>query len=142
MYIASGTYNWADEMDIPYVIILTDVQYKNYLKFREKFPDFAVIHVSCGTNEIADVNINDFDFQEICTEYLKVIRKYIPIWKLELDLLEKIEEYVEKEFKKSEILLPAVLFDLPEDLFTKYLDLIDEYDKDRRELIIDDYGKK
>ena len=142
MYIASGTYNWADEMDIPYVIILTDVQYKNYLKFREKFPDFAVIHVCCGTNEDADVNVDDFDFQEIGKEYLKTIKRYIPIWKLELDLLEKIEEYVEKEFKKSEILLPAVLFDLPEDLFTKYLDLIDEYDKDRRELIIDDYGKK
>ena len=55
MYIASGTYNWADEMDIPYIIMLTETQYKNYLKFREKFPNFVVIHVCCGTNEIADV---------------------------------------------------------------------------------------
>ena len=142
MYIASGTYNWADEMDIPYVIMLTETQYKNYLKFREKFPNFVVIHVCCGTNEIADVEVDNFDFKEICVEYLKVIRKYIPIWKLKLDLLEKVEEYVEEEFEDSEILLPAALFDLPEDLFAKYLDLIDEYDKDRRELIIDDYGKK
>lgn len=142
MYIASGTYDWADEMDIPYIIILTDTQYKNYLKFREKFPDFVVFHVCCGTNEDADVEVDDFEFQEIGRDYLKVIKKYIPTWKLELDLLEKVEEYVEEEFEKSEILLPAELFNLPEDLFTKYLDLIVEYDKDRRDLIIDDYGKK
>ena len=141
MYIASGTYNWADEMDIPYIIILTDTQYKNYLKFREKFPDFVVFHVCCGTNEDADVEVDDFEFQEIGRDYLKVIKKYIPTWKLELDLLEKVEEYVE-EFEDSEILLPAALFNLPEDLFIKYLDLIVEYDKDRRDLIIDDYGKK
>ena len=142
MYIASGTYNWADEMDIPYVIILTDTQYKNYLKFREKFPNFVAFNICCGTNEDADVNVNYFNFQEIGKEYLKVIKKYIPTWKLELDLLEKVEEYVEEEFKKSKILLPSELFNLPEDLFTKYLDLIVEYDNDRRELIIDDYGKK
>lgn len=142
MYIASGTYNWADEMDIPYVIILTDVQYKNYLKFREKFPDFVVIHVCCGTNEIADVNVNDFEFQEIAKEHIRIIKKYIPTWKLELDLFEKVEEYVEEEFEDSEILLPAALFDLPEDLFARYLDLIIEYDKERDELRIDDYGKK
>jgi hypothetical protein len=142
MYIASGTYNWADEMDIPYVIILTETQYKNYLKFREKFPDFVAFHICCGTNEIADIKVNDFNFQEIYTEYLKVIGKYIPIWKLKLNLLEKVEEYVEKEFEDSEILLPAALFNLPEDLFIKYLDLIVEYNKDRRDLIIDDYGKK
>lgn len=142
MYIASGTYNWADEMDIPYLIILTDTQYKNYLKFKEKFPDFVAIHICCGTNEDTDVNVNDFDFKEICVEYLKVIKKYIPTWKLKFDLLEKVEEYVEEEFENSEILLPAALFDLPEDLFVKYLDLIVEYDNDRRELIIDDYGKK
>lgn len=142
MYIASGTYNWADEMDIPYIIILTDTQYKNYLKFREKFPDFVVFHVCCGTNEDADVEVDNFDFQEIGKEYLKIIKKYIPTWKLELDLLEKVEEYVEEEFEKSEILLPSELFNLPEDLFTKYLDLIVEYDNDRRDLIIDDYGKK
>jgi len=142
MYIASGTYNWADEMDIPYLIIFTDVQYKNYLKFREKFPDFVVIHVCCGTNEIADVKVNDFAFQEIGVEYLKIIKKYIPIWELKLNLLEKVEEYIEEEFEDSEILLPAALFDLPEDLFAKYIDLIIEYDKDRRDLIIDDYGKK
>ena len=116
--------------------------YAFIFKFREKFPNFVVIHVCCGTNEIADVEVDNFDFKEICVEYLKVIRKYIPIWKLKLDLLEKVEEYVEEEFEDSEILLPAALFDLPEDLFAKYLDLIDEYDKDRRELIIDDYGKK
>lgn len=142
MYIASGTYNWADEMDIPYIIILTDIQYKNYLKFREKFPDFVVFHVCCGTNEDADVEVDNFDFQEIGKEYLKIIKKYIPTWKLELDLLEKVEEYVEKEYEDTEILLPATLFDLPEDLFAKYLDLIVEYDKDRHDLIIDDYGKK
>ena len=142
MYIASGTYNWADEMDIPYVIILTDTQYKNYLKFREKFPNFVAFNICCGTNEDADVNVNYFNFQEIGKEYLKVVKKYIPTWKLELDLLEKVEEYVEEEFKKSKILLPSELFNLPEDLFTKYLDLIVEYDNDRRELIIDDYGKK
>jgi hypothetical protein len=142
MYIASGTYNWADEMDIPYVIMLTETQYKNYLKFREKFLDFAVIHVCCGTNEIANVNVNDFEFQEIAKEHIRIIKKYIPTWKLELDLLEKVEEYIEEEFEDSEILLPAALFDLPEDLFAKYIDLIDEYDKDRRDLIIDDYGKK
>ena len=142
MYIASGTYNWADEMDIPYIIILTDTQYKNYLKFREKFPDFVIFHVCCGTNEDTDVEVDDFEFQEIGRDYLKVIKKYIPTWKLELDLLEKVEEYVEEEFEDSEILLPAALFNLPEDLFTKYLDLIVEYDKDRRDLIIDDYGKK
>ena len=142
MYIASGIYNWADEMDIPYVIILTDTQYKNYLKFREKFPNFVAFNICCGTNEDADVNVNYFNFQEIGKEYLKVIKKYIPTWKLELDLLEKVEEYVEEEFKKSKILLPSELFNLPEDLFTKYLDLIVEYDNDRRELIIDDYGKK
>lgn len=142
MYIASGTYNWADEMDIPYIIILTDTQYKNYLKFREKFPDFVVFHICCGTNEDADVEVDNFDFQEIGKEYLKIIKRYIPTWKLELDLPEKIEEYVEEEFKDFEILLPAELFNLPEDLFTKYLDLIIEYDKDRRDLIIDDYGKK
>jgi len=142
MYIASGTYNWADEMDIPYLIIFTDVQYKNYLKFREKFPDFVVIHVCCRTNEIADIEVNDFAFQEIGVEYLKIIKKYIPIWELKLNLLEKVEEYIEEEFEDSEILLPAALFDLPEDLFAKYIDLIIEYDKDRRDLIIDDYGKK
>lgn len=142
MYIASGTYNWADEMDIPYIIILTDTQYKNYLKFREKFPDFVVFHVCCGTNEDADVEVDNFDFQEIGREYLKTIKRYIPTWKLELDLLEKVEEYVEEEFEKSEILLPSELFNLPEDLFAKYLDLIVEYDNDRRDLIIDDYGKK
>jgi hypothetical protein len=142
MYIASGTYNWADEMDIPYIIMLTETQYKNYLKFREKFLDFAVIHVCCGTNEIANVNVNDFEFQEIAKEHIRIIKKYIPTWKLELDLLEKVEEYIEEEFEDSEILLPAALFDLPEDLFAKYIDLIDEYDKDRRDLIIDDYGKK
>ena len=143
MYIASGTYNWADEMDIPYVIMLTETQYKNYLKFREKFPNFVVIHVCCGTNEDTDINVNDFEFQEICTEYLKVIRKYIPTWKLELDLLEKVEEYIEKEYEGfSDILLPCTLFDLPEDLFARYLDLIIEYDKERDELRIDDYGKK
>ena len=142
MYIASGIYNWADEMDIPYVIILTDTQYKNYLKFRKKFPNFVAFNICCGTNEDADVNVNYFNFQEIGKEYLKVIKKYIPTWKLELDLLEKVEEYVEEEFKKSKILLPSELFNLPEDLFTKYLDLIVEYDNDRRELIIDDYGKK
>ena len=142
MYIASGTYNWADEMDIPYVIILTNVQYKNYLKFKEKFPDFVALHICCGTNEDTDINVNDFNFKEIGRDYLKVIKEYIPTWELELDLLEKVEEYVEEEFEDSEILLPAALFDLPEDLFAKYLDLIDEYDKDRRELIIDDYGKK
>lgn len=142
MYIASGTYNWADEMDIPYVIILTETQYKNYLKFREKFPDFVVIHVCCGTNEIADVNVNDFEFQEIAKEHIRIIKKYIPTWKLELDLFEKVEEYVEEEFEDSEILLPAALFDLPEDLFARYLDLIIEYDKERDELRIDDYGKK
>ena len=142
MYIASGTYNWADEMDIPYVIILTDTQYKNYLKFREKFPNFVAFNICCGTNEDADVNVNYFNFQEIAKEHLKIIKKYIPTWKLELNLLEKVEEYIEEEFKKSKILLPSALFDLPEDLFTKYLDLIVEYDNDRRELIIDDYGKK
>lgn len=142
MYIASGTYNWADEMDIPYVIILSDTQYKNYLKFREKFPNFVVFNISCGTNEDAGVNVDYFHFQEIGKEYLKIIKKYIPTWKLELDLLEKVEEYIEKEYEDTEILLPATLFDLPEDLFTKYLDLIVEYDKDRRDLIIDDYGKK
>jgi hypothetical protein len=143
MYIASGTYNWADEMDIPYVIILTDVQYKNYLKFREKFPDFVTFHICCGTNQDTDINVNDFEFQEICTEYLKVIRKYIPTWELELDLLEKIEEYVEREYEGfSDILLPCTLFDLPEDLFARYLDLIIEYDKERDELRIDDYGKR
>lgn len=141
-YIASGTYNWADEMDIPYIIILTETQYKNYLKFREKFPDFVVFHRSCGTNQDADVEIDSFYFQEIGPEYLKVIRKYMPTWKLELDLLEEIEKYVEEEFEDTEILLPAALFDLPEDLFAKYIDLIDEYDKDRRDLKIDDYGKK
>ena len=142
MYIASGTYDWADEMDIPYVIILTNIQYKNYLKFREKFPDFVAFDYCCGTNEDTVINVNDFEFQEIGREWVKTIKKYIPIWKLELDLLEKVEEYVEEEFKKSKILLPAALFDLPEDLFAKYIDLIDEYDRDRRELIIDDYGKK
>lgn len=141
-YIASGTYNWADEMDIPYLIILTETQYKNYLKFREKFENFVAFHICCGTNEDTDINVNDFYFQEISREYLKTIKKYIPTWKLELDLLEKIEEYVEDEFEDSEILLPAALFDLPEDLFAKYLDLIVEYDNDRRDLIIDDYGKK
>ena len=141
MYIASGTYNWADEMDIPYIIILTDTQYKNYLKFREKFPDFVVFHVCCGTNEDADVSVNDFDFKEISNNDFRVIRKYMPTWKLELDLLEKVEEYVEEEFEDSEILLPAALFNLPEDLFTKYLDLIVEYDNDKRDLKIDDYGK-
>lgn len=142
MYIASGTYNWADEMDISYVIILTDVQYKNYLKFREKFPDFVAFHICCGTNQDTYVNVNDFEFQEIAKEHIRIIKKYIPTWKLELDLLEKIEEYVEKEFEDSKILLPAALFDLPEDLFAKYLDLIIEYDKERDELRIDDYGKK
>ena len=142
MYIASGTYNWADEMDIPYLIILTDVQYKNYLKFREKFPDFVAFDHCCGTNEDTVINVNDFEFQEIGREWVKTIKKYIPTWKLELDLLEKVEEYVEEEFKKSKILLPSELFNLPEDLFAKYIDLIDEYDRDRRELIIDDYGKR
>lgn len=142
MYIASGTYNWADEMDIPYVIILTDVQYKNYLKFKEKFPDFVAIHICCGTNQDTDISVDDFRFQEIGKEYVRVIKKYMPTWKLELDLLEKIEDYVEEEFEDTEILLPAALFDLPEDLFAKYIDLIVEYDKDRRDLRIDDYGKK
>lgn len=142
MYIASGTYNWADEMDIPYIIMLTETQYKNYLKFREKFPDFVVIHVCCGTNEDADVNVDNFDFKEIAKEHIRIIKNYIPTWKLEFDLLEKVEEYVEEEFEDTEILLPAALFDLPEDLFAKYIDLIDEYDKDRRDLKIDDYGKK
>ena len=143
MYIASGTYNWADEMDIPYVIMLTETQYKNYLKFREKFPDFVVIHVCCGTNEDTDINVNDFNFKEIGRDYLKVIKEYIPTWELELDLLEKVEEYVEKKYKGfSDILLPCTLFDLPEDLFARYLDLIIEYDKERDELRIDDYGKK
>ena len=143
MYIASGTYNWADEMDIPYIIMLTETQYKNYLKFREKFPDFVVIHVCCGTNEDTDINVNDFNFKEIGRDYLKVIKEYIPTWELELDLLEKVEEYVEKKYKGfSDILLPCTLFDLPEDLFARYLDLIIEYDKERDELRIDDYGKK
>lgn len=143
MYIASGTYNWADEMDIPYVIILTDVQYKNYLKFKEKFPDFVAIHICCGTNQDTDISVDDFRFQEIGKEYVRVIKKYMPTWKLELDLLEKIEEYVEREHEGfSNILLPCTLFDLPEDLFTRYLDLILEYDKERDELRIDDYGKK
>lgn len=142
MYIASGTYNWADEMDIPYVIILTDVQYKNYLKFKEKFPDFVAIHICCGTNQDTDISVDDFRFQEIGKEYVRVIKKYMPTWKLELDLLEKIEDYVEEEFEDTEILLPAALFDLPEDLFAKYLDLILEYNKDRRDLKIDDYGKR
>ena len=141
-YIASGTYNWADEMDIPYLIILSDTQYKNYLKFREKFPDFVAIHICCGSNQDTDVSVDDFKFQEIGAINLGIVKKYMPTWKLELDLLEKIEEYVEEEFKKSKILLPSELFNLPEDLFTKYLDLIVEYDNDRRELIIDDYGKK
>ena len=143
MYIASGTYNWADEMDIPYIIILTDVQYKNYLKFKEKFPDFVVIHICCGTNQDTDISVDDFRFQEIGKEYVRVIKKYIPTWKLEFDLLEKIEEYVEREYEGfSDILLPCTLFDLPEDLFARYLDLIIEYDKERDELRIDDYGKK
>lgn len=142
MYIASGTYNWADEMDIPYLIILTDTQYKNYLKFREKFPDFVSFHHCCGSNQDTDIEVDDFYFQEIGPEYLKVIKKYISTWKLELDLLEKIEDYVEEEFEDTEILLPAALFDLPEDLFAKYIDLIVEYDKDRRDLKIDDYGKR
>ena len=141
MYIASGTYNWADEMDIPYIIILTDTQYKNYLKFREKFPDFVAIHICCGTNEDADVSVNDFDFKEISNNDFRVIRKYMPTWKLELNLLEYVEEYIEDEFEDSEILLPAALFDLPEDLFAKYIDLIVEYDNDKRDLKIDDYGK-
>lgn len=99
MYIASGTYNWADEMDIPYVIILTNVQYKNYIKFKEKFPDFVALHICCGTNEDTDINVNDFNFKEIGRDYLKVIKEYIPTWELELDLLEKVEEYVEKNIK-------------------------------------------
>ena len=140
-YIASGTYNWADEMDIPYLIILSDTQYKNYLKFREKFPDFVAFHRYCGTNQDTDINVNDFHFQEISANDLKVIKKYIWTWELELDLLEKIEEQIEKEYEETEILLPAALFDLPEDLFAKYLDLIIEYDKEKEDLIIDDYGK-
>ena len=141
-YIASGTYNWADEMDIPYLIILSDTQYKNYLKFREKFPDFVAFHRYCGTNQDTDINVNDFNFKEISTENLEIIRKYIWTWKLELDLLEEVEKYVEKEYEEfSNILLPCTLFDLPEDLFAKYLDLIIEYDKEKEDLIIDDYGK-
>lgn len=128
-------------MDIPYIIILSDIQYKNYLKFREKFPNFVVFDHCCGTNEDTVINVNDFGFQEIGKEYIRIIKKYIPTWKLELDLLEKVEEYIEEEFEDSEILLPATLFDLPEDLFAKYIDLIVEYDNDKRDLKIDDYGK-
>jgi hypothetical protein len=141
-YIASGTYNWADEMDIPYIITLTETQYKNYLKFREKFPKFIGFHIYCGSNEDTDVDVDDFYFKEISDSDLNIIERYISTWELRLDLLEKVEEYVEEEFEDSEILLPAALFDLPEDLFAKYIDLIVEYDKDRRDLIIDDYGKK
>lgn len=36
-YIASGTYNWADEMDIPYLIILSDIQYKIILNLEKNF---------------------------------------------------------------------------------------------------------
>lgn len=138
MYIASGTYNWADEMNIPYLIILTDTQYKNYLKFREKFPDFVAFHICCGTNQDADVSVDDFYFQEINENNLKIVRKYMPTWKLELDFLEKIEDYIEEEFEDTEILLPAALFDLPKDLFAKYLDLIVEYDKNIRDTKLDD----
>ena len=137
-YIASGTYNWADEMDIPYLIILTDTQYKNYLKFREKFLDFGPIHICCGTNQDTNVSLNNFHFQEISADDLKVIKKYIWTWELELDLLEKIEEQIEKEYEETEILLPAALFDLPEDLFAKYIDLIVEYDKEKYASLMND----
>lgn len=137
-YIASGTYNWADEMDIPYMIILTETQYKNYLKFREKFPDFVAFHICCGTNQDTDVSVDDFYFQEISENNLKIVRKYMPTWKLELDFLERIEDYIEEEYEDTEILLPAALFDLPKDLFAKYLDLIVEYDKNIRDTKLDD----
>lgn len=54
---------------------------------------------------------------------------------------EKVEEYIENEYEDTEILLPYELFDLPEDLFAKYIDLIVEYDNDKRNLKIDNYGK-